>query len=626
MTLRRPRIGRLSRSVRGFWLALLYLAFFPVATVQAAGFLSSTEVLRDAGGTLSIDEVAQARFMPLEGVLSAGYTDDVHWLRLVVRPRADGGAVKLRIRPTFLDDIQLFEPDPGRPGHWLKRVGGDRQPSSDTDRGINSLGFLVHPQAPASTYFLRLQTSSTSLLHVQALSPAEAARKDSRVAIWNFVYLALLLWIVVWGIQDFAQYRQKVVGAFVLYQTVNVLYTLALMGYLTAFEPDGWTGFSDRLTSLLVILIASSGIFFHKTVLQPYRPNPWLMRGMDILLVLTLTLPLAYFAGWQRLALQSNALAALLVSVLMLLLPFSARQEGAPSLRYIRTLYVVLGCSQLLFLLPFLGLSDAVEWTLQSTLMHGLFMAMLMFYMLLQRSRLLRQELETRSQQAMTAQLQLARERTHAESLGRFIDMLTHEIKTPLAVAVMNLGALRVSNAYMDRIRRALGNIDSIIERTRLSELAEHRRLQPQMSLSNVSELVYECIETSAAPERIQASVEFALEARTDPGLITIIVSNLIDNALKYSAPGHLVELSLEGLDSERGRHLVLHVVNTAGTTGPLDAEKLFEKFYRGASAYSQSGSGLGLYLSRNLAELLGGRLDYQPREGVIEFALWLPA
>lgn len=614
------RQQRFYRHLTTFWLLLGVLLC--MTTAQANSLLISQGVLLDPSGKLSIAEVAQAHFSPLQGaVMSAGYSDGAHWLRIEVRARADNRAVKLRIRPTFLDEIQLFEADPNKSGQWLKRVDGDRQLGVDSDPGINSLGFLVTPQAPSSVYFLRLQTSSTSMLHVEALPPAAAMREDAKLAIWNFFYLALLIGIVAWGIQDLAQYRQTVVGLFVLYQLSNVLYTFSLMGYLTVLIPESWVGFADRLTSLAVILVHISAIVFHKAILQPYGPARWMLYGINVFLLIALLLPLVYLAGWERQALQANVLSGLLASLFITLVPFTARQEGIPSRRYIRSLYLFMGSSQLLFLLPFLGISNAAEWTLYSTLMQGFLIALLMFYMLQQRSRLLREELEAGRLQASTAKLQLEQERTHAQSLGRFIDMLTHEIKTPLAVAVMNLSATRTTGPYMERARRALSNIDAIIERTRLSELAEHQRLQPQNSLSNISELVYECIETSTNPARIQAQVGFALEANTDAGLLTIIIANLIDNALKYAPADQPVELSLEHTPTG----LLLRIRNPLGAAGMPDAEQLFSKFYRGTTAHSQSGSGLGLYLAHHLAQLLGARLDYQPHTDTVEFSLWIP-
>ena len=584
--------------------------------------LSEIAVLRDDTGTLDFETVRGAEFIPHQGVFSAGYTQAVHWLRVVVKPRADGGPVKLRLRPTFVDQLTLYEPDARQPGGWRVRQGGDHDLVANNDRGMNSLGFLVYPQAPATTYYLRLESTSTSLLEVQALAPAEANRRDAVLALWNFAYLALLLAIVFWGIQDYLQYRQTVIGLFVIYQAANVLYTFGIMGYFTVFEVSHSSGFSDIATSLSVLAITPAAILFHKTFLKPYRPNWLLMQTINLLLLLSLLQPVLYLAGWEQRALSNNAALGLIASFAGVIMAFSIRQQGQPSRRQIRTTYALLGCAQLLFLLPFLGLVDAHNWSLQWPLIQGLLIALLIFLVLYQRSRKLRQELERKAQLTAMANLQLAQEKAHAQSLTQFVDMLSHEIKTPLAVAVMNLGAIRDDSPYRQRAQRALSNIDAIIERTRLSEAAEQQRLKVHIQPLNLSELVYECIDTCTAPERVVADVCFALETESDAGLLSVIIHNLLDNALKYAPSSEPVHLSLR----REAHTLLLTVRNPVGPAGPPDAQKVFAKFYRSANAYAQSGSGLGLYLSRNLAHMLGARLEYHPHPNAVEFTLCLPA
>jgi signal transduction histidine kinase len=596
------------------------------ALAQPNELLQEIAVLRDDSGALTFEAVRQADFVAHQGVFSAGYTEAVHWLRVVVQPRPQGGSVKLLIRPAFVDHLTLYEPDPTRPGHWRQREGGDHQLAGDNDRGLNSLGFLVYPQAPHTTYYLRLQSTSTSLLDVQALPPSEANRQEARLALWNFAYLALLLGMVGWGIKDYLHARQKVMGCFVLYQSSNVLYTFALMGYFSVFEGPHNSGFADVATSISMFLITPTALLFHKVFLQPYRPHWLLLQSFNALCLLSLLQPVLYLAGWEQRALSNNALLGLIASVVIIASAFSIREQGQPSRRHIHATYALLGLAQVLYLMAFLGLLDAHNWSLQWPLVPGLLMAILIFMTLYQRSRQLRQELKANAQMTVLANAQLQQEKAHAESLTQFIDMLSHEIKTPLAVAMMNLGALRDEGPYWQRAQRALSNIDAIMERTRLSEAAEQRRLQVQIQKFNISELVYECIETSTAPERIEANVCFALEAHSDAGLLTIIISNLIDNALKYAPANAPVHLSLNACEGEDGREIQLSLCNAVGPAGPPDPEQVFNKFYRSPSAYAQSGSGLGLYLSRNVAEMLGAHLHYHPQSQLVKFTLCIAA
>jgi signal transduction histidine kinase len=73
-------------------------------------------------------------------------------------------------------------------------------------------------------------------------------------------------------------------------------------------------------------------------------------------------------------------------------------------------------------------------------------------------------------------------------------------------------------------------------------------------------------------------------------------------------------------------QQLCLQVTNTLGAAGAPDPAKVFSKYYRSRGAQSQSGTGLGLYLSQNLAQLIGARLVYQQDADRVTFLLHLPS
>ena len=89
--------------------------------------------------------------------------------------------------------------------------------------------------------------------------------------------------------------------------------------------------------------------------------------------------------------------------------------------------------------------------------------------------------------------------------------------------------------------------------------------------------------------------------------MLTIVLSNLIDNACKYSAPNTPIQVSLE-LETKDGRDGCLWTIcNQVGQAGFPDPEKVFTKYYRSPHARRQSGSGLGLYLVKRLITLFQG-------------------
>ena len=90
--------------------------------------LSDLAVLEDKSGTENIQSVSAAsNFKPLPGgMLAAGFTRSVHWLRFTVT--APAGESWLDILPAYLEDLRLYQPDPVHPGSFIERRSGSALP------------------------------------------------------------------------------------------------------------------------------------------------------------------------------------------------------------------------------------------------------------------------------------------------------------------------------------------------------------------------------------------------------------------------------------------------------------------------------------------------------------------
>jgi two-component system OmpR family sensor kinase len=96
-----------------------------------------------------------------------------------------------------------------------------------------------------------------------------------------------------------------------------------------------------------------------------------------------------------------------------------------------------------------------------------------------------------------------------------------------------------------------------------------------------------------------------------DRDLLVLAFRNLIDNALKYSAPGDRVEIRA----TDDGQWVTVEVADT-GLGIPSDQlPRIFEELYRADNAHGISGSGLGLALVWSILKLHGGRIDVRSRE-----------
>ena len=112
----------------------------------------------------------------------------------------------------------------------------------------------------------------------------------------------------------------------------------------------------------------------------------------------------------------------------------------------------------------------------------------------------------------------------------------------------------------------------------------------------------------------------------SDIQYLKIIFNNLLTNALKYSPPDTLIELSVQAeLDAKGTKSLNICVSNEVGEAGTPAPDRAFERFYRAEAARNQSGAGLGLWLSQELAHALGTEVVMQQDDDKISFSLVLP-
>ncbi len=217
----------------------------------------------------------------------------------------------------------------------------------------------------------------------------------------------------------------------------------------------------------------------------------------------------------------------------------------------------------------------------------------------------------------------------------RFVADASHEMRTPLAVILSSAeGALATGqdpaelrhaltvNARAARSLTAITN--DLLLLARSDELPSDRR-----EVIDLSVVVAETVEAFATghPGIPSMRMSFAPDLRVsaDPSEIGRIVSNLLDNAVRYGAgPGSSsVAITTRAVDG----HAVVEISDDGPGLSADDLERIFEPFYRvHPEVTSAPGSGLGLPIARSLAEGNGGRLTVTSRPGSgATFRLSLP-
>jgi two-component system sensor histidine kinase MprB len=214
------------------------------------------------------------------------------------------------------------------------------------------------------------------------------------------------------------------------------------------------------------------------------------------------------------------------------------------------------------------------------------------------------------------------------ESVGRqrrLVADASHELRTPLTSARTNVDLLREGKLPEDEKRRALDEasieLDALTSLVSdLVELArgEERKLRVEdVQLDELVEGVVERARTRA-PEATFVTALTPTNVRVDPVLLERAVSNLLDNAVKYSPPGAPIEVIVR--DGE------VIVADHGPGVAEEDMPRIFDRFYRAAASRSKPGAGLGLAIVREAAEAHGGRATVESSPKGARFTLTLPA
>ncbi|UTW63433.1 HAMP domain-containing histidine kinase [bacterium SCSIO 12741] len=219
----------------------------------------------------------------------------------------------------------------------------------------------------------------------------------------------------------------------------------------------------------------------------------------------------------------------------------------------------------------------------------------------------------------------LKREMELAKRQKNFLLSVTHELNSPLSSIKLSLETLikrdlekskrdRISENALQETERLKELVNNILTSARLEE----GKIQLQLLNENASELAQRAVNeftTRFGENRMKSRITPGILIRVDQVAFRTVVENLLENAFKYNRDNGLVTLSL----SSNGDLAVLEISDEGPGISEDNAERIYQQFYREQNEETRHtiGTGLGLYIVKNLVELHHGSISHQKNKNI---------
>ncbi len=212
----------------------------------------------------------------------------------------------------------------------------------------------------------------------------------------------------------------------------------------------------------------------------------------------------------------------------------------------------------------------------------------------------------------------LVREIRRNEQHDQFINSVTHELKTPVASIRLYLQTLQTREMDEAKRREFYGvmladshRLTHTIEQVLRAGQAKTSRKQLNRTILDLGELASECVELARVRHHLpENAIHCNLQPATvcgDPDELKTAVSNLLDNAIKYSQSEVAVSVDVQRVDE---KNVAVRVHDSGVGISSTELNRIFRRFYRvpGGVAMRVKGTGLGLFIVKAAVKKHGGR------------------
>ncbi|MFN8305858.1 MAG: PAS domain-containing sensor histidine kinase [Ferruginibacter sp.] len=214
----------------------------------------------------------------------------------------------------------------------------------------------------------------------------------------------------------------------------------------------------------------------------------------------------------------------------------------------------------------------------------------------------------------------LSKEKELSDLKSRFVSMASHEFRTPLSTILSSASLVAKytqsdeqerRDKHIQRIKSSVNNLTSLLNEFLSIGKIEDGKIIANNIRFNIREMITAlCTELEGIAKKDQ-QIRYRHEGEEivllDPNLLRNVITNLVSNAIKFSAEDGIIDVS----SKTSAREVIITVQDNGLGISREDQEHLFERFFRGANVTNIQGTGLGLHIVGRYIEIMDGKIEF---------------
>jgi len=600
----------------------------------------------DKSSNYNLDEflsIPESDLVRENKLLSLGYTNSALWLRFRVPAyHFKNGERWIELGPNFVDEFTIYYRSEKEGSSWVKREVGDLTGRERSDIDYRFPVIILpdvrdrHNQPLGYNMVIRVASTSAVMFDAKLWTPKQfAEHASSSNAFWSF-YFGLAFVSTVLALTLAVILKARLFWSIFLF-SLNFILVAAVQGYIAWVIGLPGIYIQHYLTSVLTLLGYTSLLWMCTEVLGINKKLPVLYRVFLSAIILNLLLQVSIPLGFYGFAIELQGILLLITAVMFLYATVYLWIHEKPNIIYIVVgfspfIYLVCTLLTLLTLYGVISYSDNVYISWQYMLLINM---VLVIWLAL--DGIFEKNKELRYKEKIEYELKLEKETSFHQR--QFIGVVSHEFRTPLSIissAIQNLQLLGGNDQVIKRyfkIQRAVNRLTQLADNCLADARLDATSIKLQIESFELEKLIGESISFLDLSESNDVFLSFngepisinampCISCQADKGMLKIAISNILDNAVKYSSKS-FVYIDIEQLNDE------LNIfIRDEGPGIPEDqAEEVFKRYRRlDVPQKGSIGTGLGLYVAREIIQAHGGDiqlLTHQPES--CRFKIGLP-